>query len=123
VKSEGSIPLRRHWQQIVKLDISVPSQNLLHVSRVAHIKHKCGRTRLTAGLCCFQRLVNTPLNDCLFDIPAFDYNPSGMIAKGTFPPLGNQFRASVISKGDTEKCMVGGRERHTPDAQVIIMGG
>jgi hypothetical protein len=26
---------------------------------------------------------------------------------------------SVFSKGDTEKCMVGGRERHVADAQII----
>jgi hypothetical protein len=42
---------------------------------------------------------------------------------GAFPTLKIQFRASVISKGDTEKCMVGGRERHTPDAENFSTSG
>jgi hypothetical protein len=36
---------------------------------------------------------------------------------GHFPAPGNDFRASVFSKGDAENRIVGGGERHTPDTQ------
>jgi hypothetical protein len=38
---------------------------------------------------------------------------------GTSRPLVNGIRASVISKRDTEKCIVGGRDRHTTDARLF----
>jgi hypothetical protein len=41
---------------------------------------------------------------------------------GTFPPLKNQFRALDFSKGDTEIRIVGGGERHTGDAEKIVVG-
>ena len=41
---------------------------------------------------------------------------------GTSRPLVNRFRTSVFSKRDTEKCIAGGRDRHTGDAQVITSG-
>jgi hypothetical protein len=44
-------------------------------------------------------------------------------ASGTFPLLANKFRASVISKGDAENHIVGGRERHTADAHEFMVGG
>jgi hypothetical protein len=41
---------------------------------------------------------------------------------GRESPLALRVRGSVISKGDAEKCMVGGGVRHIPVAEKVAMG-